>query len=154
MSLYFKKKYNLTFCYFYYKIFLVMERIEMIDILNGMCERCLMKGFLPTLNEARTLCDTFDRFRNNSYINDEEYSRDIFYLYNLAVKLHESGNTSLEESYSIYNAILTADRIDFVETDIHIKEEIVKIEPVKIKKTKKQKEDVGVVDISDITPIS
>lgn len=131
-----------------------MERIEMIDILNGMCERCLMKGFLPTLNEARTLCDTFDRFRNNSYTNDEEYSRDILYFYNLATKLHESGNTSLEESYSIYNAILTADKIDFVETDIHVKEEeIIKIEPIKIKKAKK-KEDDGVVDISDITPIS
>lgn len=130
-----------------------MERMEMIDILNGMCERCLMKGFLPTLNEARTLCDTFDRFRNNSYTNDEEYSRDILYFYNLAIKLHESGNTSLEESYSIYNAILTADKIDFVETDIPVKEEeIIKIEPIKIKKTKK-KEDDGVVDISDITPI-
>ena len=126
----------------------------MIDILNGMCERCLMKGILPTLMEARTLCDTFDRFRNNKYTDDEEYSRDIFYLYNLAKKLHDSGNTSLEESYSIYNAILTADKIDFVETDIPIKEEIVKIEPVKIKKTKKQKEDDGVVDISDIIPIS
>lgn len=124
----------------------------MIDILKGMCERCLVKGILPTLIEARTLCDTFDRFRNNSYTNDEEYSRDIFYLYNLAVKLHESRNTSLEESYSIYNAILTADRIDFIETDIPIKEEIVKIEPVKIKKAKKQKDD-DVVDISDITPI-
>lgn len=131
-----------------------MERIEMIDILNGMCERCLMKGILPTLMEARTLCDTFDRFRNNKYTDDEEYSRDIFYLYNLAKKLHESGNTSLEESYSIYNAILTADRIDFIETDISVKEENVKTEPIKIKKTKKQKEDVGVVDISDITPIS
>lgn len=131
-----------------------MERIKMIDILNGMCERCLMKGILPTLMEARTLCDTFDRFRNNKYTDDEEYSRDIFYLYNLAKKLHDSGNTSLEESYSIYNAILTADKIDFVETDIPIKEEIVKIEPVKIKKTKKQKEDDGVVDISDIIPIS
>lgn len=130
-----------------------MEREEMIDILKGMCERCLVKGILPTLMEARTLCDTFDRFRNNKYVDDEEYSRDIFYLYNLAVKLHESGNTSLEESYSIYNAILTADRVDFIETDIHIKEEIVKTEPVKIKKTKKQKED-DVVDISNITPIS
>jgi hypothetical protein len=131
-----------------------MEREEMIDILKGMCERCLIKGFLPTLMEARTLCNTFDRFRNNSYTNDGEYSQDILYFYNLATRLHESGNTSLEESYSIYNAILTADRIDFVEIDIPIKEEIVKIEPVKIKKTKKQKEDDGVVDISDITPIS
>lgn len=131
-----------------------MERIEMIDILNGMCERCLMKGFLPTLNEARTLCDTFDRFCNNKYINDVEYSQDILYFYNLARKLHESGNTSLEESYSIYNAILTADRINFVETDTPIKEEIVKIEPIKIKKTKNQKEEDGVIDILDITPIS
>lgn len=126
----------------------------MIDILNGMCERCLMKGILPTLMEARTLCDTFDRFRNNKYTDDEEYSRDIFYLYNLAKKLHDSGYTSLEESYSIYNAILTADRIDFIETDISVKEENVKTEPIKIKKTKKQKEDIGVVDISDITPMS
>ena len=126
----------------------------MIDILNGMCERCLIKGILPTLMEARILCDTFDRFRNNKYTDDEEYSRDIFYLYNLAKKLHDSGNTSLEESYSIYNAILTADRIDFIETDISVKEENVKKEPIKIKKTKKQKEDVGVVAISDITPIS
>ena len=131
-----------------------MERIEMIDILNGMCERCLMKGILPSLMEARTLCDTFDRFRNNKYTDDEEYSRDIFYLYNLAKKLHDSGYTSLEESYSIYNAILTADRIDFIETDISVKEENVKTEPIKIKKTKKQKEDIGVVDISDITPMS
>ena len=131
-----------------------MERNEMIEILNGMCERCLMNGMLPTLNEAKTLCDIFDRFRNSSYVNDEEYSRDIVYLYNLAVKLHESGNTSLEESYSIYNAILTADRIDFVETDIPVKEEIIKIEPIKIKKTKKQKKDVDVVDMTETTPIS
>ena len=122
-----------------------MERIEMIDILNGMCERYLMNGMLTTLDEAKTLCDVFDRFRNNNYKNDEEYSQDILYFYNLAVKLHESGNTSLEESYSIYNAILTADRIDFVETeDTTVK----KIEPVKNKKTKKQKEDEGIVDIS------
>ena len=122
-----------------------MERIEMIDILNGMCERYLMNGMLTTLDEAKTLCDVFDRFRNNNYKNDEEYSQDILYFYNLAVKLHESGNTSLEESYSIYNAILTADRIDFVETEYTTVE---KIEPVKNKKTKKQKEDEGIVDIS------
>ena len=126
----------------------------MIDILNGMCERCLIKGILPTLMEARILCDTFDRFRNNKYTDDEEYSRDIFYLYNLAKKLHDSGNTSLEESYSIYNAILTADRIDFIETDISVKEENVKKEPIKIKKTKKQKKDVDVVDMTETTPIS
>lgn len=117
----------------------------MIDILNGMCERYLMNGMLTTLDEAKTLCDVFDRFRNNNYKNDEEYSQDILYFYNLAVKLHESGNTSLEESYSIYNAILTADRIDFVETEYTTVE---KIEPVKNKKTKKQKEDEGIVDIS------
>ena len=124
-----------------------LERIKMINILNGMCERCLMNGMLPTLDEARILCDTFDRFRNNNYKNDEEYSQDILYFYNLAVKLHESGNTSLEESYSIYNAILTADRIDFVETeDTTVK----KIEPVKNKKTNKSNEKDGVVDISNI----
>lgn len=124
-----------------------MERIKMINILNGMCERCLMNGMLPTLDEARILCDTFDRFRNNNYKNDEEYSQDILYFYNLAVKLHESGNTSLEESYSIYNAILTADRIDFVETEACT---VKKIEPVKNKKTNKSNVKDGVVDISDI----
>ena len=129
-----------------------MERNEMIDILNGMCERCLMNGMLPTLDEAKTLCDVFVRFRNNSYINDEEYSRDIVYLYNLARKLHESGNTSLEESYSIYSAILAADKIDFVETDEPNvdSENIVETNPVKNKRSKK-KDDEGVVDISVIT---
>ena len=141
-----------------------MERNEMIDILNGMCERCLMNGILPTLDEAKTLCDVFDRFRNNRYTNDEEYSSDIVYLYNLAGKLHESGNTSLEESYSIYSAILAADNIDFVETDEPLllttleehpveSENIVEVKPVKNKRGKK-KEDDGVVHITEITPIS
>lgn len=132
----------------------------MIDILNGMCERCLMNGMLQTLDEAKILCDVFDRFRNNGYTNDEEYSSDIVYLYDLARKLHESGNTSLEESYSIYSAILAADKIDFVETvepflpttlDEHPveTENVVEIKPVKIKRGKK-KVDEGVVDISDI----
>ena len=139
-----------------------MERNEMIDILNGMCERCLMNGILPTLDEAKTLCDVFDRFRNNRYTNDEEYSSDIVYLYNLAGKLHESGNTSLEESYSIYSAILVADNIDFVETDEPLlamtlddhpveTENIVEVKPVKIKRSKKSKKEDAVVDISDIT---
>ena len=139
-----------------------MERNEMIDILNGMCERCLMKGMLPTLDEAKTLCDVFDRFRNNGYTNDEEYSKDIVYLYDLARKLHESGNTSLEESYSIYSAILAADKIDFVETDEPLlpmtldehpveSENIVEVKPVKNKHKRKSKYDDGVVDISDIT---
>ena len=124
-----------------------MEIKKMLDILRAMCERCLMKGLIQTLDEAKELYEVFDRFRNSNYINDEEYSGDILYFYNLAVKLHESGDTSLEESYSIYNAILTADRIDFVETEDATVE---KIEPVKNKKTKKQKEDEGIVDISDI----
>ena len=124
-----------------------LERKKMLDILRAMCERCLMKGLIQALDEAKELYEVFDRFRNNNYKNDEEYSQDILYFYNLAVKLHESGNTSLEESYSIYNAILTADRIDFVETEYTTVE---KIEPVKNKKTKKQKEDEGIVDISDI----
>lgn len=138
-----------------------MKKNEMIDILNGMCERCLMKGIISTLDEAKTLCEVFDRFRNNIYTNDEEYSRDIVYLYNLARKLHESGNTSLEESYSIYSAILAADKIDFVETNepllsmtlvppVEIKNNV-KVKPVKQKCGKKSKEDECVVDISDIT---
>lgn len=136
-----------------------MDRKEMIDILNGMCERCLNKGIITTLNESKELCEVFDRFINNEYINDEQYSGDILYLYNLATKLHQSGNTSLEESYSIYSAILHADRIDFVETNDDI-ETIVNIKPVVIenvveekkvknKRNKKTKED-GVVNIEDI----
>lgn len=126
-----------------------MKRDEIIDILNGMCERCLMKGMLPTLMEVKTLCSTFDRFCNNNYKNDDDYSQDIVYFYNLAVKLHDSGYTSLGESYSIYNAILSADRVDFVETDNHIVEETV-VKPVKLKRVNKLKEKDGVVDISDI----
>jgi hypothetical protein len=50
---------------------------------------------------------------------------------------------------------LAADRIDFVETGIPVKdEEIIKIEPIKIKKSKKQKEDEGVIGITEIAPIS
>ena len=132
-----------------------MERSEMVDILNGMCERCLMKGVIATLDEAKLLCEVFDRFRNKKYTNDKEYSGDVVYLYDLAVKLHNGGYTSLEESYSIYNAILSADRIDFVETDNINDDNTVKVEPVKIKRTNKVKsEDYGVVDITDITPIS
>ena len=151
-----------------------MERKEIIDILNGMCERCLMKGLIQSLDDARKLYDVFDRFRNNGYVRDDEYSDDILYFYNLATELHKSGNTSLEESYSIYNAILAADMVDFVETDIdadveHIGEEkIIKVEPVviekdfeaepvKVKRSKPSRskkvnaEDVGVIDISDIS---
>ena len=127
-----------------------MERVEMIDILNGMCERCLMKGIVSTLDDAKMLYDTFDRFRNNRYMNDEEYTGDISYLYNLAMNLHESGNTTLGESYSIYAALLAADELDFVETDMPVEEEIITVEPVKIKRSKKVKTEEGVVDISDI----
>jgi hypothetical protein len=123
-----------------------------------------MNGMIPTLNEAKTLCEVFDRFSNNSYTNDEEYSSDVVYLYDLARKLHESGNTSLEESYSIYSAILAADKIDFVEIDEPLlpmtldehpveSEDIVEVKPVKSKRSKK-KEDDGVVHITEITPIS
>lgn len=94
-----------------------MERYEIIDILKGMCERCLMKGIISNIDDAKILYEVFDRFRKSDYMNDKEYSDDILYLYNLAIKLHESGNTSLEESYSIYAAILTADKIDFIETN-------------------------------------
>jgi hypothetical protein len=65
----------------------------------------------------------------------------------------ESGHMLFQESYSLYNAILSADRIDFVETDVSVVEErIIKQEPVKIKKCKKSKanEDIDVVDVSDI----
>ena len=93
-----------------------MEREEIINIINGMCERILMKGMISTIDEAKELCEVFNRVRNNEYINDEEYSGDITYLYNLAVKLHDSGNTSIGESYSIYGAILAMDRLDFVTT--------------------------------------
>lgn len=138
-----------------------MERIEIINVLNGMCERSLMKGIISTLDEAKILCEVFDRFRNNIYTNDEEYSRDIVYLYNLARKLHESGNTSLEESYSIYSAILAADKIDFVETNEPLlsmtlvehpveSENIVEVKPIKNKCNRKSKNN-GVIDISDIT---
>lgn len=130
-----------------------MERKEMIDILNGMCERCLNKGIITTLNESKELCEVFDRFINNEYTNDEQYSGDILYLYNLATKLHQSGNTSLEESYSIYNAILTADRIDFVETVVNIEPVVIEnvVEEKKVKsKRKKRNEDDGVANIEDI----
>lgn len=140
-----------------------MERNEMLDILNGMCERCLMKGMILTLDDAKLLCDTFDRFYNSDYINDKEYSQDILYLYDLATKLHESGNTSLGESYSIYSALLHADKVDFVETDRLIpveleedkdvdKESVVIVKHVKTKgnKSKKIKEDEGLVNISEI----
>ena len=139
-----------------------MERKEMLDVLNGMCERCLMKGLLPTLLEAKTLCDTFDRFSQRKYKDDDEYSRYILYFHNLATLLHDKGYTSLEESYSIYNAILSADRIDFVETNetdvsietidpvvINIDDKVEKSK-VKNKRGKKSKVNDGVVDISDI----
>ena len=150
-----------------------MERKEIIDILNGMCERCLIKGLIQSLDDARKLYDVFNRFRNNGYVKDEEYSGDILYLYNLATELHKSGNTTLEESYSIYNAILAADNIDFVETDIDNSdidnnvENITKVEPIEIERedikdepkknnsskksrSKKSKEENGVIDISEI----
>jgi hypothetical protein len=110
-----------------------MDRNEIVDILNGMCERCLIRGLISTLDDVKTLYDVFDRFRKNRYTNDVDYSNDIVYLYNLGVKLHESGNTSLEESYSIYSAILSADRVDFVETVDDLKSE------------------VDIIDISDIS---
>lgn len=128
-----------------------MERKEMLDIFNGMCERLLIKGVIETLDDAKTLYDVFNRFSTNNYTNDKEYSDDILYLYNKAVVLHSKGHTSLEESYSIYNAILTADGVDFVESskDTHIETNIQT--PVKIKRNKKSKKDEGVIDISDIS---
>lgn len=140
-------KFSPFFVIFTIKIFFIMDRNEIHNILNGMCERCLMRGMISTLDDAKILCEVFDRFRSNSYTNDEEYSRDIVYLYNLARKLHESGNTSLEESYSIYSAILHADKVDFVETDV---EDVVEKEPLKLKRSKRPKVNDGVIDASDI----
>ena len=146
-----------------------MERGEIIDVLKGMCERCLIKGIISTLEDAKEIYDVFDRFSTNNYKNDEEYSDDILYLYNLAVKLHKSGNTLLEESYSIYNAILCADNVDFVETDKHNDDSIITQKPVELKsinddditqkpvKNKKNKKlkveevEQNVIDISDIS---
>lgn len=130
-----------------------MERGEIIDVLKGMCERCLIKGIISTLEGAKEIYDVFDRFSTNNYKNDKEYSDDILYLYNLAVKLHKSGNTLLEESYSIYNAILCADNVDFVETDKHNDDSIITQKPVKNKRSKKLKVEVeqNVIDISDIS---
>lgn len=144
-----------------------MERVEIIDVLKGMCERCLIKGIISTLEDAKEIYDVFDRFSTNNYKNDEEYSDDILYLYNLAVKLHKSGNTLLEESYSIYNAILCADNVDFVETDKHNDDSIITQKSVELKsindditqksvknkRSKKLKVEVepNVIDISDIS---
>ena len=124
-----------------------MKINEILDILSGMCSRCLINGLITTLYEANTLCEVFDRFRNNKYTTDEEYSNDILYLYNLAIKLHESGKTSLGESYYIYSTLLAADRVDFVECK---KEEVVKVNPVNIKKSKKSKEKGDIIDISEV----
>lgn len=127
-----------------------MDRNEMINILNGICERCLMKGLISKVEDAKTLYEVFDRFSNLKYTNDEEYSRDILYFYNLGVQLHENRYTTLEESYSIYNAILSADRIDFVETKEPVMEEVIKVEPVKLNCCKKSKNNEVVVNKSDI----
>jgi metal-dependent HD superfamily phosphatase/phosphodiesterase len=77
-------------------------------------------------------------FEHYEYTNDVEYSNDVMYLYNLGVKLHESGNTSLEESYSIYSALLAADSIDFIEIKDFVEDVV------------KSNIDDGVVDITDI----
>lgn len=97
-----------------------------------------MKGLITTIEDAKILCEVFDRFSNLKYTNDEEYSRDILYFYNLGVKLHESGYISLEESYSIYSAVLAADSIDFIETE-PAAEENTSVDFVKSKRGKKSK---------------
>ena len=131
-----------------------MDRIEMIDVLNGMCERCLIKGLMTTLDDAKMLYDVFNRFCNNDYVNDDEYSGDILYLYDLAVRLHEGGYTTLGESYSIYSAILHADNVEYVESnnrsELDVLETTVKLETVKHKRGKKSKVNDGIIDISDI----
>lgn len=127
-----------------------MERNEMIGVINGMCNRYLKTGFISTLEDAKILCEVFDRFHNINYTNDDEYSNDIMYLYNLAVSLHNNGHTTLEESYSIYNALLSADGVDFVEVNESVDEETVKVEPVKIKRRDISKVKDTEDDISEI----
>lgn len=127
-----------------------MERNEMIGVINGMCNRYLKMGFISTLEDAKILCEVFDRFRNINYTNDDEYSNDIMHFYNLAVSLHNNGHTTLEESYSIYNALLSADGVDFVEVNESVDEETVKVEPVKIKRRDISKIENTENDISEI----
>jgi hypothetical protein len=127
-----------------------MERNEMIGVINGMCNRYLKAGFISTLEDAKILCEVFDRFRNINYTNDDEYSNDIMYFYNLAVSLHNNGHTTLEESYSIYNALLSADDVDFVEVNESVDEETVKVEPIKIKRRDISKVENVEDDISEI----
>jgi hypothetical protein len=127
-----------------------MERNEMIGVINGMCNRYLKTGFISTLEDAKILCEVFDRFRNINYTNDDEYSNDIMYFYNLAVSLHNNGHTTLEESYSIYNALLSADGVDFVEVNESVDEETVKVEPIKIKRRDIPKVENAEDDISEI----
>jgi hypothetical protein len=127
-----------------------MERIEMLDVIKGMCERCLVKGLISTIEDAKILCEVFDRFRNINYTNDDEYSNDIMHFYNLAVSLHNNGHTTLEESYSIYNALLSADGVDFVEVNESVDEETVKVEPIKIKRRDISKVENVEDDISEI----
>ena len=104
----------------------------MINILKVMCERCLVKGLFSTMEDVKILCDNFDGFCNKKYTDDDEYSRYVLYFYNLAVLLHDKGYTSLEESYSIYNAILTADNVGFVEIDDDIENDrTIKVEQIK-----------------------
>lgn len=127
-----------------------MERIEMLDVIKGMCERCLVKGLISTIEDAKILCEVFDRFRNINYTNDDEYSNDIMHFYNLAVSLHNNGHTTLEESYSIYNALLSADGVDFVEVNESVDEETVKVESIKIKRRDIPKVENAEDDISEI----
>ena len=122
----------------------------MIGVINGMCNRYLKMGFISTLEDAKILCEVFDRFRNINYTNDDEYSNDIMHFYNLAVSLHNNGHTTLEESYSIYNALLSADGVDFVEVNESVDEETVKVEPVKIKRRDISKIENTENDISEI----
>lgn len=122
----------------------------MLDVIKGMCERCLAKGLISTIEDAKILCEVFDRFRNINYTNDDEYSNDIMHFYNLAVSLHNNGHTTLEESYSIYNALLSADGVDFVEINESVDEETVKVEPIKIKRRDISKVENTEDDISEI----
>ena len=93
---------------------------------------------------------TFEGVYSRTNCYEEELHEKADDLYDLAINLHGSGHTSLGESYSIYSALLEADKVDFVEINEPIEEDIIVVEPVKLKRGTKNKSTEGVVNISDI----